>query len=63
MSKDDGPRPGTTAEALANLKPVFRPDGEITAGNACPLNDGAAAVVPEFYAPLQPPRYDLLDDR
>jgi acetyl-CoA C-acetyltransferase len=42
---DDGPRPGTTVEKLAELKPVFRPDGEITAGNACPLNDGAAAVV------------------
>ncbi|NBR99737.1 MAG: acetyl-CoA C-acyltransferase [Actinobacteria bacterium] len=45
ISKDDGPRAGTTAEGLAGLKPVFRPDGEITAGNACPLNDGAAAVV------------------
>jgi acetyl-CoA C-acetyltransferase len=45
VSTDDGPRAGTTAEALANLKPVFRPDGEITAGNSCPLNDGAAAVV------------------
>jgi acetyl-CoA C-acetyltransferase len=45
VTKDDGPRPGTTAEGLANLKPVFRPDGEITAGNSCPLNDGAAAVV------------------
>ncbi len=45
VSKDDGPRPGTTVEKLAELKPVFRPDGEITAGNACPLNDGAAAVV------------------
>ena len=45
VSKDDGPRDGTTAEKLAELKPVFRPDGEITAGNACPLNDGAAAVV------------------
>ncbi|MCA9630004.1 MAG: acetyl-CoA C-acetyltransferase [Myxococcales bacterium] len=45
VSKDDGPRPGTTAEKLAGLKPVFRPDGRITAGNACPLNDGAAAVV------------------
>jgi acetyl-CoA C-acetyltransferase len=45
VSKDDGPRAGTTAEGLANLKPVFRPDGEITAGNSCPLNDGAAAVV------------------
>ena len=45
VSKDDGPRAGTTVEKLAELKPVFRPDGEITAGNACPLNDGAAAVV------------------
>jgi acetyl-CoA C-acetyltransferase len=45
VAKDDGPRPGTTVEALAGLKPVFRPDGEITAGNACPLNDGAAAVL------------------
>ena len=45
MTADDGPRPGTTVEKLAQLKPVFRPDGRITAGNACPLNDGAAAVV------------------
>jgi acetyl-CoA C-acetyltransferase len=45
VSRDDGPRPGTTVEKLSELKPVFRPDGEITAGNACPLNDGAAAVV------------------
>ena len=45
FAKDDGPRAGTTAEKLAELKPVFRPDGEITAGNSCPLNDGAAAVV------------------
>ena len=45
VSADDGPRPGTTVEGLANLKPVFRPDGLITAGNACPLNDGAAAVM------------------
>ena len=43
--KDDGPRPGTTIEKLSQLKPVFRPDGTVTAGNACPLNDGAAAVV------------------
>jgi acetyl-CoA C-acetyltransferase len=42
---DDGPRPGTTVEKLAELKPAFRPDGEITAGNSCPLNDGAAAVI------------------
>lgn len=45
VSADDGPRPGTTVERLAELKPVFRPDGTITAGNACPLNDGAAAVM------------------
>jgi acetyl-CoA C-acetyltransferase len=45
VSKDDGPRPGTTMEVLANLKPAFRPDGTVTAGNACPLNDGAAAVL------------------
>jgi acetyl-CoA C-acetyltransferase len=42
---DDGPRPGVTLEAVEALKPVFRPDGRITAGNCCPLNDGAAAVV------------------
>jgi acetyl-CoA C-acetyltransferase len=45
ISVDDGPRPGTTMEGLAQLKPAFRPDGEVTAGNSCPLNDGAAAVV------------------
>jgi len=45
VTKDDGPRPGTTVEKLAELKPAFRPDGKITAGNACPLNDGAAAAV------------------
>jgi acetyl-CoA C-acetyltransferase len=45
VSKDDGIRPGTTAEGLAGLKPVFKPNGTVTAGNACPLNDGAAAVV------------------
>jgi acetyl-CoA C-acetyltransferase len=45
VSTDDGPRPGTTVEVLAGLKPVFRPDGTVTAGNCCPLNDGAAAVV------------------
>jgi len=45
VSKDDGPRAGTTVEGLAQLKPVFREGGTITAGNACPLNDGAAAVV------------------
>ncbi|MEV0426690.1 acetyl-CoA C-acetyltransferase [Micromonospora sp. NPDC050495] len=45
VSTDDGPRPGVTLEGVAGLKPVFRPDGRITAGNCCPLNDGAAAVV------------------
>jgi acetyl-CoA C-acetyltransferase len=45
MSKDDGPRPGTTLEKLAALKPVFKEGGTVTAGNACPLNDGAAAVL------------------
>jgi len=45
VDRDDGPRPGTTAEGLSALRPVFRPDGVTTAGNCCPLNDGAAAVV------------------
>jgi acetyl-CoA C-acetyltransferase len=45
VSQDDGPRPGTTIEKLASLKPAFKEDGSVTAGNACPLNDGAAAVV------------------
>ncbi|HTT52117.1 MAG TPA: acetyl-CoA C-acetyltransferase [Streptosporangiaceae bacterium] len=45
VSADDGPRPGTTLEKVAGLKPVFRPDGTVTAGNCCALNDGAAAVV------------------
>jgi acetyl-CoA C-acetyltransferase len=45
VSTDDGPRPGVTIEAVSQLKPVFRPDGTINAGNCCPLNDGAAAVV------------------
>jgi acetyl-CoA C-acetyltransferase len=45
VSKDDGPRAGTTLEKLQSLKPVFREGGTVTAGNACPLNDGAAAVV------------------
>ena len=45
VSKDDGPRAGTTLEKVSQLKPVFRPDGTVTAGNCCPLNDGAAAVV------------------
>jgi acetyl-CoA C-acetyltransferase len=42
---DDGPRPNTTLEGLSQLKPAFREGGRVTAGNACPLNDGAAAVV------------------
>ncbi len=45
MTADDGPRPDTTLARLAELRPVFRPDGRITAGNSCPLNDGAAAAV------------------
>jgi acetyl-CoA C-acetyltransferase len=45
VSKDDGPRAGTTLEKLASLKPAFKEDGVVTAGNACPLNDGAAAVL------------------
>ena len=45
IDHDDSPRPGTTAQALAGLAPAFRPDGRVTAGNACPLNDGAAAVI------------------
>jgi acetyl-CoA C-acetyltransferase len=45
VTQDDGPRPGTTVEKLAELTPAFRPDGTVTAGNACPLNDGAAAVL------------------
>jgi acetyl-CoA C-acetyltransferase len=43
--KDDGPRAGTTYEKISQLKPVFRPNGTVTTGNACPLNDAAAAVV------------------
>jgi acetyl-CoA C-acetyltransferase len=45
VTKDDGPRAGTTLEALAGLRPVFKEDGTVTAGNACPLNDGAAALL------------------
>ncbi|HYB48880.1 MAG TPA: acetyl-CoA C-acyltransferase, partial [Streptosporangiaceae bacterium] len=45
MTADDGPRPGTSLEKLAALKPVFREGGRVTAGNSCPLNDGAAAAV------------------
>ncbi|GGU97457.1 hypothetical protein GCM10010182_12110 [Actinomadura cremea] len=45
IDADDGPRPGTTLDKIAALEPVFRPDGTVTAGNCCPLNDGAAALV------------------
>src|SRR5260370_38993000 len=45
FTKDDGPRPGTTMEVLATLKPAFREDGTVTAANACPLNGGPAAAV------------------
>ncbi len=45
VSKDDGPRPGTTMEKLSSLQPVFKEGGTVTAGNACPLNDGAAALL------------------
>ena len=45
ISKDDGPRAGVTLEAVSQMKPAFRPDGRVTAANACPLNDGAAGVV------------------
>jgi acetyl-CoA C-acetyltransferase len=45
VSTDDGPRPDTTLEKLSSLKPAFRPDGTVTAGNACPLNDGAASTI------------------
>ena len=45
VRKDDGPRAGTTLEKLAALRPAFKPDGTVTAGNACPLNDGAAALL------------------
>ena len=45
VSKDDGPRPGTTYEKLSQLPPAFKPGGSVTAGNACPLNDGAAALL------------------
>ena len=45
VSADDGPRPGTSLEKVSQLQPVFRPDGTVTAGNSCPLNDGAAAAI------------------
>ena len=50
VTADDGPRRGTTLEALAGLDPIFRPDGRVTAGNACPLNDGASALVMTSHA-------------
>lgn len=45
VEHDDGPRPESTIERLASLPPAFKPDGKVTAGNSCPLNDGAAAVL------------------
>jgi acetyl-CoA C-acetyltransferase len=45
VEADDGPRRGSTLDTLAQLEPAFKPGGKVTAGNACPLNDGAAAVV------------------
>jgi acetyl-CoA C-acetyltransferase len=45
VARDDGPRADSTIEKLASLKPAFREDGKVTAGNSCPLNDGAAAVL------------------
>jgi acetyl-CoA C-acetyltransferase len=45
VSRDDGPRPGVTLEGVSGLRTVFREEGTVTAGNGCPLNDGAAAVV------------------
>jgi acetyl-CoA C-acetyltransferase len=45
VSRDDGPRPGVTLEGVSTLKPAFREQGTVTAGNCCPLNDGAAAVI------------------
>src|SRR5439155_2839407 len=45
VTADDGPRPDTSLEKLAALPPVFRPDGTVTAGNSCPLNDGAAVII------------------
>jgi acetyl-CoA C-acetyltransferase len=45
VDADDGPRPGVSYDKISTLKPVFRPDGRVTAGNCCPLNDGAAALV------------------
>jgi acetyl-CoA C-acetyltransferase len=45
VAQDDGPRPSSTLEKLQSLQPAFKPDGRVTAGNSCPLNDGAAAVL------------------
>ena len=45
VAKDDGPRPDSTLDKLSQLEPAFKPGGKVTAGNSCPLNDGAAAVV------------------
>src|SRR5204862_5803161 len=45
VAKDDGPRPSSTLEKLAELEPAFKEGGKVTAGNSCPLNDGAAAVL------------------
>jgi acetyl-CoA C-acetyltransferase len=45
VAKDDGPRPESTLEKLSQLEPAFKPGGKVTAGNSCPLNDGAAAVI------------------
>jgi acetyl-CoA C-acetyltransferase len=45
ITSDDGPRPNTTLEKLTELPPAFKPDGRVTAGNSCPLNDGSAAVL------------------
>ena len=45
VARDDGPRPSSTYEALSQLEPAFKPGGKVTAGNSCPLNDGAAAIV------------------
>ena len=54
VSKDDGPRAGVTLEAVSQLEPVFRPDGVVTAGNCCALNDGAAAAVVSCPTPRPP---------
>src|SRR5258708_21142274 len=51
VGRDDGPRPGSTLEALQQLEPAFKPGGAVTAGNSCPLNDGAAPVVVMCAAP------------